>query len=48
MDWQAWGENAGICSKNIPYFLDFCNLGLVFLCVLCYNFMRRYVRVTEK
>ena len=23
MDWQAWGENAGICSKNIPYFLDF-------------------------
>ena len=83
MDWQAWGENAGICSKSdrhkddkisrqglgencvrgnygsagakkeiwvaSPYFpAFFCNLGLVFSNVLCYNSKRCYVRVTEK
>ena len=35
-----------VASPYFPAF--FCNLGLVFSDVLCYNFMRRYVCVTEK
>ena len=43
------GERMQVFAARISrIFWIFCNLGLVFLCVLCYNFMRRYVRVTEK
>ena len=43
------GQRLQVFAARISrIFWIFCNLGLVFLCVLCYNFMRRYVRVTEK
>gem|GEM_PF-4024795 len=43
----AWKKSRKTVKTPV-FFWNFYNLGLVFSCVLCYNFMRRYVCVTEK